>query len=196
MPLSSNLTWRFPLPRTHTGIALANGVMGLLVWGDATLNITVARAGFWDHRGGNDFAGRITFRQMRDLLAAGQEARVREIFRDFAHEPGQPRRPQQIGGGRLELALPDGLRPLSAELDLPTAALRIRVFMLAALLAALSGWLYAHLQRFVNPTPFNLNIGIEYLFMAVVGGSGHLWGALLGATLIALLKEQLQDWLP
>mgnify|MGYP000579534176 CR=1 FL=1 len=63
-------------------------------------------------------------------------------------------------------------------------------------LAAISGWLYAHLQRFVNPTPFNLNIGIEYLFMAVVGGAGHLWGAVLGATLITLLKEQLQDWLP
>jgi len=52
------------------------------------------------------------------------------------------------------------------------------------------------MQRFVNPTPFNLNIGIEYLFMAVVGGSGHLWGAVLGATVITLLKEKLQDILP
>jgi len=68
--------------------------------------------------------------------------------------------------------------------------------VLAALLAALSGWLYAHMQRFVNPTPFNLNIGIEYLFMAVVGGAGHLWGAVLGAALITLLKEKLQDVLP
>jgi len=48
----------------------------------------------------------------------------------------------------------------------------------------------------VSPTPFNLNIGIEYLFMAVVGGAGHLWGAVLGATLITLLKEKLQDVLP
>jgi branched-chain amino acid transport system permease protein len=52
------------------------------------------------------------------------------------------------------------------------------------------------MQRFVNPTPFNLNIGIEMLFMAVVGGAGHLWGAVLGATLITLLKEKLQDVLP
>lgn len=97
--------------------------------------------------------------------------------------------------GRAIRALKGG-RLMAESMGVDTAALRIRVFMLAALLAALSGWLYAHLQRFVNPTPFNLNIGIEYLFMAVVGGSGHLWGALLGATLIALLKEQLQDWLP
>jgi len=97
--------------------------------------------------------------------------------------------------GRAIRALKGG-RLMAESMGVDTARQRIRVFVLAALLAALSGWLYAHLQRFVNPTPFNLNIGIEYLFMAVVGGSGHLWGAVLGATLIALLKEQLQDWLP
>ena len=52
------------------------------------------------------------------------------------------------------------------------------------------------LQRFVNPTPFGLNQGIEYLFMAVVGGAGSVWGAVVGATLITLLKQVLQDWLP
>lgn len=97
--------------------------------------------------------------------------------------------------GRAIRALKSG-RVMAESMGVDTAAQRIRVFVAAALLAALSGWLYAHLQRFVNPTPFNLNIGIEYLFMAVVGGAGHLWGAVLGATLIALLKEQLQDWLP
>src|SRR5690349_23236013 len=40
--------------------------------------------------------------------------------------------------------------------------LKIVVFVYAALLACVSGWLYAHLQRFVNPTPFGLNQGIEY----------------------------------
>ena len=77
-----------------------------------------------------------------------------------------------------------------------TARLKIVVFVYAALLACVSGWLYAHLQRFVNPTPFGLNQGIEYLFMAVVGGAGSVWGAVIGAALITLLKAQLQDWLP
>src|SRR5208282_1330894 len=74
--------------------------------------------------------------------------------------------------------------------------LKIVVFVYAALLACVSGWLYAHLQRFVNPTPFGLNQGIEYLFMAVIGGAGSVWGAVVGATLVTLLKTQLQDWLP
>ena len=77
-----------------------------------------------------------------------------------------------------------------------TARLKIVVFVYAALLACISGWLYAHLQRFVNPTPFGLTQGIEYLFMAVVGGAGSVWGAVVGATVVTLLKTQLQDWLP
>ncbi|MGJ7574478.1 branched-chain amino acid ABC transporter ATP-binding protein/permease [Variovorax sp. RB2P76] len=97
--------------------------------------------------------------------------------------------------GRAIRALKGG-RLMAESMGVDTARHRIKLFVLAALLAAVSGWLYAHLQRFVNPTPFNLNIGIELLFMAVVGGAGHLWGAVLGATLITLLKEKLQDVLP
>ena len=76
------------------------------------------------------------------------------------------------------------------------ARLKIVVFVYAALLASISGWLYAHLQRFVNPTPFDIRPGIEYLFMAVVGGAGSVWGAVVGATLITLAKQVLQDVLP
>ncbi|MCU0368253.1 MAG: hypothetical protein MUF39_05435, partial [Cyclobacteriaceae bacterium] len=53
------LTWNFPLNRTHTGILLGNGTQGLMVWGkDNQLKITIGRAGFWDHRGGNEFSAR------------------------------------------------------------------------------------------------------------------------------------------
>jgi len=97
--------------------------------------------------------------------------------------------------GRAIRSLKTG-RVMAESMGVDTARYRIKVFVLAALLASLSGWLYAHLQRFVNPTPFNLNVGIEYLFMAVVGGAGNLWGALLGAALITLMKQYLQDVLP
>jgi branched-chain amino acid transport system permease protein len=97
--------------------------------------------------------------------------------------------------GRAIRALKTG-RVMAESMGIDTNRQRIKVFVLAATLATVSGWLYAHMQRFVNPTPFNLNIGIEYLFMVVVGGAGHLWGAVLGAALITLLKEQLQDILP
>jgi branched-chain amino acid transport system permease protein len=87
-----------------------------------------------------------------------------------------------------------GLMAESCGID--TARYRIVVFVYAAVLAGLSGWLYAQLQRFVNPTPFSIGEGIDYLFMAVVGGSGYVWGAVVGAGLITVLKQWLQDLLP
>ena len=97
--------------------------------------------------------------------------------------------------GRAIRSLKGGLE-MAEAFGVDAARLKIVIFVYAALLACVSGWLYAHLQRFVNPTPFGINQGIEYLFMAVVGGAGSVWGAVLGATLITLLKEMLQDVLP
>lgn len=76
------------------------------------------------------------------------------------------------------------------------ASYKVIIFVYAALLASVSGWLYAHMQRAVSPSPFGLNYGIEYLFMAVVGGTGSVWGAVLGSGLILTLKDQLQNVLP
>ncbi|MDB5998575.1 MAG: ATP-binding cassette protein, partial [Rhizobacter sp.] len=37
---------------------------------------------------------------------------------------------------------------------------------------------------------------IQYLFMAVVGGVGTVWGALVGAGVVKILEDQLQVWMP
>ncbi len=74
--------------------------------------------------------------------------------------------------------------------------IKVTAFVLAALLASVSGWLFAHFQRTVNPSPFGLKMGIEYLFMAVLGGVGHVWGALVGAGVVKILEDQLQALLP
>lgn len=121
---SSLLTWTFPLPRTHTGILLGNGKQGLMVWGSDTLNITVGRAGFWDHRGGNAFASRTTFTEVRTLLEANDEAGIEQVFAN-TEQPDQAIYPKQIGGGRLELRFADGLRPLRGELETHAARLRV-----------------------------------------------------------------------
>lgn len=97
--------------------------------------------------------------------------------------------------GRAIRALKGGV-VMAEAMGIDTARTKIVIFLIAALFAGISGWLYAHLQRFVNPTPFGLHIGIEYLFMAVIGGAAHVWGALVGAALITVLKQWLQDLLP
>jgi branched-chain amino acid transport system ATP-binding protein/branched-chain amino acid transport system permease protein len=77
-----------------------------------------------------------------------------------------------------------------------TPRAKLVVFIYAAVLAGLSGWLYAHFQRAANPTPFGAQAGIEYLFIAVVGGAGYVWGGVLGAAIVVILKEILQSYLP
>jgi branched-chain amino acid transport system permease protein len=97
--------------------------------------------------------------------------------------------------GRAMRALKGGI-DVAEAMGVNTQRTKLIAFLIAAGLACVSGWLYAHMQRFVNPTPFGLQIGIEYLFMAVLGGAGHIWGAVLGAGVVTLLKQKLQDVLP
>ena len=97
--------------------------------------------------------------------------------------------------GRAMRSLRSGT--LMAEaMGVSTLRYKIIIFLIAALLASLSGWLFAHFQRTVNPSPFGLKMGIEYLFMTVVGGVGYVWGAITGALLTKLLEDQLQVLLP
>ncbi|WP_442592788.1 branched-chain amino acid ABC transporter ATP-binding protein/permease [Parapusillimonas sp. JC17] len=98
--------------------------------------------------------------------------------------PGRAIRALRSGGGMAE------------SFGVNMATYKVIIFVYAALLACVSGWLYAHMQRAVSPSPFGLNYGIEYLFMAVVGGVGSVWGAVLGSGLILSLKDQLQNVLP
>jgi branched-chain amino acid transport system permease protein len=97
--------------------------------------------------------------------------------------------------GRAMRALRGG--SVAAEaFGVDTARAKLVVFVYAALLAGASGWLYAHVQRAVSPSPFGLNAGIEYLLMAVLGGSGYVLGGVLGAAIVTVLKDQLQNILP
>lgn len=125
--MRSRLHWSFPILRPHAGPLLGNGVQGLMVWGaDRELRITVGRAGFWDHRGGNDFSSAITFPELRRMLEAGDEEGLRRAFgRHVAMQKSD--RPQQFGAGRIELTLPAGCRLDGATLDLERAELALTV---------------------------------------------------------------------
>jgi branched-chain amino acid transport system permease protein len=97
--------------------------------------------------------------------------------------------------GRAIRSLRSGAQ-MAESMGISTFRYKVTIFVIAALFASVSGWLFAHFQRTVTPTAFGLKMGIEYLFMAVVGGVGHVWGALSGAALTKLLDDQLQVLLP
>jgi hypothetical protein len=127
LSLAQNLTWEFPIRRPHAGVILGNGTQGLLVWGqDNTLRITVGRAGFWDHRGGNPFAAKATFQDVRRLLEAKDEKGLTALFAVPKKTTPNLERPQQIGGGRLDITLPTGWKLRRAELNCQTGEVSIQ----------------------------------------------------------------------
>ncbi|MDT8999838.1 branched-chain amino acid ABC transporter ATP-binding protein/permease [Paucibacter sp. APW11] len=91
-----------------------------------------------------------------------------------------------LGGGAV----------MAEAMGVSTFRYKLIIFVVAALLASVSGWLFAHFQRTVNPSPFALKMGIEYLFMAVVGGVGSVWGAFVGAGVFKIIEDQLKELLP
>ncbi len=106
---------------------------------------------------------------------------------------GQPAR-QPYRAARMRTL--NGARLMGASMGIDTVRLSRQVFVIAALYAALAGFLFAHFQRFVSPTPFGLGTSIDYLFMVIIGGAESLWGAPLGAALVVVLRDQFNDWIP
>lgn len=84
-------------------------------------------------------------------------------------------------------------RRLAEAFGINVYRLKLAVFMYSALLAGISGWLHAHYLRFVNPSPFGIHASIDYIFMIVIGGVASLWGGIVGAGTVMLLKSWAQD---
>ncbi len=85
---------------------------------------------------------------------------------------------------------------MAEAMGVDTLRHKVGIFLIAAIFASISGWLLAHFQHSVNPSPFGLKMGIEYLFMTVLGGAGYVWGAISGAVMTKLLEDELQVLLP
>ena len=75
----------------------------------------------------------------------------------------------------------------------PTYPYKLGIFVLSAMLAGLSGYLFALKDGFVNPELLSWHHSGAVLIMIILGGLGHLRGALLGALVFTLLQELFQS---
>ncbi|MBN8750747.1 Branched-chain amino acid transport system / permease component [Xylophilus ampelinus] len=73
----------------------------------------------------------------------------------------------------------------------PTYAYKLAAFVIAGALAGLAGCLVASRDGVVNPELLAWHNSGEVLLMIILGGLGHLRGAVLGAVAFTLLKELL-----
>jgi branched-chain amino acid transport system permease protein len=78
-----------------------------------------------------------------------------------------------------------------------TTAYKLAAFVLAGALAGLAGFLLAVKDGAVNPELLSWHESGAVLLMVILGGIGHLRGAVLGAVALTLLKEffQTEAWL-
>ena len=125
--MTTHLNWRFPLAEPGCGINLGNGTMGLMVWGEGSLIITVGRNGFWDRRGASKFISNICYSELRAHLDAGDEAGIEAKMGVGKSAPQAYRKPTQIPCGRIEFAFEDKWRPEDATFELGSGKLAVRL---------------------------------------------------------------------
>src|SRR5574344_584632 len=111
------VTWEFPRTRScHEGLAFADGVTGVLVWGGGdTINLTVGRADLWDHRGGYPWTPEQNYSNIVAAVRSGDADRLLGLFRKDT-PPGEPRNPYILPLGRVVITIP-GATLKSGELD-------------------------------------------------------------------------------
>jgi branched-chain amino acid transport system permease protein len=92
-----------------------------------------------------------------------------------------------------------GLRALAtsevaaAASGVPVGRYRLAVFALSAAFAGLAGGIYAFYLGYLGPGSFPVLLSVEYVVMAVVGGLGTIAGGVVGAVVIVLLVQALND---
>ncbi|MCX7988327.1 MAG: branched-chain amino acid ABC transporter permease [Thermodesulfovibrio sp.] len=82
----------------------------------------------------------------------------------------------------------------SLTLGINITKLKIKVFVLSAVYAALAGALYAHYVTFLSPSGFSLFYSVLVLMMVVIGGISNIWGGIAGALIITILPEVLRGF--
>ncbi len=95
--------------------------------------------------------------------------------------------------GRLLIALRANERRIPF-LGYRTGATRLAAYMLAAVIAALSGALYPMLRGFVSPELMFFATSGNAVITVVTGGAGTLVGALYGSVLLTAFKSVVGSW--
>jgi len=121
------LKWRFPLARSQCGIPMGNGMFGALVWGGTDwLCVTLNRADFWDHRGGELTPGEDLFEELKQLydpeISSSMDAPFEVVGRA---RPKGAFRNTRLPMGRFEWKLREGARWSEGRLHFESGRLEL-----------------------------------------------------------------------
>jgi branched-chain amino acid transport system permease protein len=87
-----------------------------------------------------------------------------------------------------------GSETAAEVMGIDTARYKVQVFVVSAVLASLSGSLFAHYSGFISPAEGEFFRSIELVTMVVVGGMASTFGAVVGAAILTLVPQLLADF--
>jgi branched-chain amino acid transport system permease protein len=71
---------------------------------------------------------------------------------------------------------------------------KLVAFIIAGTVAGIAGSLYTQLNLTISPDAFFWTTSGEALLMVIIGGTGTLWGAVLGAAAFILLQSTVSSY--
>jgi branched-chain amino acid transport system permease protein len=97
-------------------------------------------------------------------------------------------------GYSLQAIRDNRLRALA--IGIPVHARLVVIYTLSAALAGLAGGLQAQTTGFASLDVFGFDRSADVLLMLVIGGTGWLWGGLIGAVVFKTLHSVISAWTP
>jgi len=94
--------------------------------------------------------------------------------------------------GRALIAVRENVHS-SDGIGINVKKMKVLAFALSAFYAGLAGALYAHLIGFISPESFQFSQSIMFLTMLLFGGMGNFWGSVVGAVILTMVSEALQE---
>ncbi len=92
--------------------------------------------------------------------------------------------------GRSLRGLRDNEERMSS-LGYSTFRLKLTVYAIAGAVAGAAGSMWVAQNRFVSPEDLAFEVSAMALLAVVVGGRGRLWGAVLGAALVTIIRDDI-----
>ncbi len=81
-----------------------------------------------------------------------------------------------------------GAEDAASAMGVDTAALKVRTFVLSAILAAVAGAFLTHLNGGIGPSEASIMKSVKYVAVVAVGGMGSLWGTLATSLVLNFLS--------
>ncbi len=94
--------------------------------------------------------------------------------------------------GRALRSIHDG-EEAARSLGVASSGYKVKVFVLSAVYASVAGTLYIHIKGSVTPEVGSVDLSILFIIMVIVGGMRNIWGAVLGAIVMGIIEEWLND---